>query len=383
MLLTLWRDISPIGQPLRRPTDRSPHVLVIGGGVIGLISWVLLDRGYRVTILSSAWTSDEQRLTSQIAGALWEFLPGVCGQHTDNISLAHSKHWAMTSYHMNEITASGVRCFHQGADIIKKRGINLLYGAVDVHELLAPVIGTDKAMGWLMELVRNKGANLVTETIRDSLVDMEDELRTRFGADVIVNATGLQGQVLAGDESVYPIRGGLIRVINDGSDFPKVDAALIITADAAQSLNKIIFLMPRNDHILLIGGINEPHEWNLDLTLDTAIVRRTRERCEKFLPELERARLDPDYPFAQGLRPFRGQNVRVERELRRASSRIVHSYGHGGSGWSLSFGCAQDVALLVDEVLGGAPAKPMSEVAREWKAAEAWGRTIIYLVYTQ
>ncbi|KAI6080103.1 hypothetical protein F4821DRAFT_94352 [Hypoxylon rubiginosum] len=53
---------------------------------------VLLDRGYHITILSSAWTSYEQRLTSQIAGALWEFPPGVCGQHTDNISLAHSKH---------------------------------------------------------------------------------------------------------------------------------------------------------------------------------------------------------------------------------------------------------------------------------------------------
>ncbi|KAI6080282.1 hypothetical protein F4821DRAFT_67696 [Hypoxylon rubiginosum] len=119
----------------------------------------------------------------------------------------------------------------------------------------------------------------------------------------------------------------------------------------------------------MIGGITEPHEWNLDLTLDTAIVRRMRECCEKFLPGLERARLDPGYPFAQGLRPFRGQNVKVERELRREGSRIVHSYGHRGPGWSLSFGCAQDVALLVNEVLRGVPAKPMSEVVREWKAA--------------
>lgn len=72
MSLTLWKDISPLGQRLREPTSRSPHVLVIGGGVTGLISsWVLLDRGYHVTILSEAWTSDEQRLTSQIAGALY------------------------------------------------------------------------------------------------------------------------------------------------------------------------------------------------------------------------------------------------------------------------------------------------------------------------
>ncbi|KAI1088725.1 FAD dependent oxidoreductase [Rostrohypoxylon terebratum] len=409
MPLTLWRDISPVGQPLRRPTSKSPHVLVIGGGVTGLISaWVLLDRGYRVTIVSSAWASDEQRLTSQIAGALWEFPPAVCGQHTDKISLAHSKHWSMTAYHiwdgiasipqlseasgvrmmpsdfffpdivesdkaqvekMTEIMASGVRGFYRGADIIDERGIDPSYGAVDAYELLAPVIDTDKAMGWLTELVEGKGAELVTETIHNDLVEVEDELRARFNADVIINCTGLQAQELAGDESVYPIRGGLIRVINDGSDFPKVDAALTITADAAHSANEIIFLVPRNDNILLIGGITEPHEWNLDLTLDTPIIQRMRERCEKFLPGLENARVDPDYPFAQGLRPFRGQNVRCERELRRTGSRIVHSYGHGGAGWSLSFGCAQDVAMLVDEALEGIPARPMSETVFERKAA--------------
>ncbi|OTB04111.1 hypothetical protein M426DRAFT_321211 [Hypoxylon sp. CI-4A] len=409
MPLTLWRDISPLAQPLRRPNNKSPHVLVIGGGVTGLISsWVLLDRGYRVTIVSSAWASDEQRLTSQIAGALWEFPPAVCGQHTDKISLAHSKHWSMTAYHiwdgiasipalseasgvrmmpsdfffpdpidgdeaqvtkMTEIMASGVRGFYRGADIIDDRGIDPSYGAVDAYELLAPVIDTDKAMQWLMELVESKGANMVTETIHDDLVEIEDELLARFDADIIINCTGLQAQELAGDESVYPIRGGLIRVINDGTDFPKVDAALTITADAAHSSNEIIFLVPRNDNILLIGGITEPHEWNLDLTLNTPIIRRMRERCEKFLPGLENARVDPDYPFAQGLRPFRGQNVRVERELRRTGSRIVHSYGHGGAGWSLSFGCAQDVSMLVDEALKGLPARPMSETVFERKSA--------------
>ncbi|KAK6955984.1 hypothetical protein Daesc_003631 [Daldinia eschscholtzii] len=409
MTLTLWKDISPMGQPLRQPSSKSPHVLIIGGGVTGLISaWVLLDKGYRVTVVSSAWVNDEQRLTSQIAGALWEFPPAVCGQHTDKISLAHSKHWSMTAYHiwdgiasipalseasgvrmmpsdfffpepvesdkaqvskMTEIMASGVRGFYRGADIIDERGIDPSYGAVDAYELLAPVIDTDKAMVWLTELVESKGANLVTETIRGDLVEIEDGLRARFEADAIVNCTGLQAQELAGDESVYPIRGGLIRVINDGTDFPKIEAALTITADAAHSANEIIFLVPRNDNILLIGGITEPHEWNLDLNLNTPIIRRMRERCERFLPGLENARVDPEYPFAQGLRPFRGQNVRVERELRRTGSRIVHSYGHGGAGWSLSFGCARDVATLVDEALEGVPARPMSETAFERKAA--------------
>jgi D-amino-acid oxidase len=96
-----------------------------------------------------------------------------------------------------------------------------------------------------------------------------------------------------------------------------------------------------------------------------------RERCEKFLPGLENAVLDPVYPFAQGLRPFRAKNVRVERELRRPS-RIIHSYGQGGAGWSLSFGCAEDVLKLVEEALADIPAMTMLEktVALRHSAAE-------------
>lgn len=265
---------------------------------------------------------------------------------------------------MREIMASGVRGFHRGVDIMDSRRVDAAYGAVDAYELMAPIIDTDKAMEWLTGLVRDKGADLVTETIQADLLDVEETLLARFDADVIVNCTGLQGQVLAGDRSVYPIRGGLIRVINDGSDFPKVEAALTITADAVHDSNEIIFLVPRNDNVLLIGGIAEPHKWELDLTLDSPIIRRMRERCEAFLPSLKAARVDPDYPLAQGLRPFRASNVRVERELRDPTSRVVHSYGQGGAGWSLSFGCAEDVLALVQETLAGVVARPMKEMIR-------------------
>ncbi|KAJ7019245.1 nucleotide-binding domain-containing protein [Mycena alexandri] len=397
MTLTLWKDLSPLGRPLREPSSTSPHVLIIGGGVTGLTTaWVLLDRGYRVTVVSSAWVSSERRLTSQIAGALWEYPPAVCGRHTDAISIAHSKKWVMTAYHifdalasipevshasgirmlpstfffptevendaeqyskMTEIIASGVRGFRRDAHLIEERRCARSYGVVDAYELIVPIIDTDQAMEWLTELVASKGAKCVTETIVGDLLQAEDTLRNRFKVDAIVNCTGLGAEALADDKTVYPIRGGLIRVVNDGVDFPKVEAALTITADAVHNVDEIIFLVPRNDNILLIGGITEPHKNLLDYTLETPIINRMRARCEAFLPGLEKARLDPDYPLAQGLRPFRGQNVRVERELRRAGSRIVHSYGHGGSGWSLSFGCAADVAKLVEEALAGVPAK--------------------------
>lgn len=74
--------------------------------------------------------------------------------------------------------------------------------------------------------------------------------------------------------------------------------------------------------------------------MDDPEIVRMRERCNNFVPGLENAELDPD-PFVQGLRPFRDANVRVERELRSkpdgSPSHIIHSYGQGGSGFTLSY----------------------------------------------
>lgn len=409
--LVLGENLSLDPERLVDAGPNSPRVLIIGGGVIGLTqAWVLLDRGYHVTVVAKEWASfgTEQRLTSQIAGALWEYPPAVCGQHTDAISLSHSKRWAMVAYQiwdavaadaelsaasgvrtvnshfffphameqnpaqlqkMLEMQRAGIRGFVRDRKIKRAEGISPAYGAVDSYEILAPVIDTDQAMSWLQNLVKSKGADLITETLRGDLIWQEDTLLERFNADLIVNCTGLAGAELAGDTSCYPIRGGLIRVINDGRDFPKITRALTISADVA---NEIVFIVPRNDNILLIGGITEPNKWDLDLSLESPIIQRMRRRCEEFLPDLKKARLDEEYPFAQGLRPFRGQNVRIERELRRKArkapegdqvklvrSRIIHSYGHGGAGWSLGFGCAADVANLVKDVLDGKEAEPM------------------------
>ncbi|MCJ1473670.1 hypothetical protein MMC13_002321 [Lambiella insularis] len=408
--LAFWRDLTPFPSPLQTPTTSSPRVLVVGAGVTGLITaWVLLDKGYHVTILAKDWASygSGKRLASQIAGALWEFPPAVCGQHTDAISLQHSKRWCIVAYHiwdaiaaspelsqlsgvkmkpadfffpvpieedmgemskMLEIVSSGMRGFHRGAEIIKDRGVDESYGVVDAYEHLAPIIDTDQSMKWLTDLVERKGARLFTRAIKGDLLHQETDLRAAYQADIIINATGLAGLELAGDQSCYPIRGGLIRVINDGSDFPKLNHALTM---ADHTSNEIVFIVPRNDNIMLLGGIVEPHKNELSLTLDSPIIKRMRARCEAFLPCLKSARLDPEYPLAQGLRPFRQHNVRVERELRPRAlnegdedtalpSRIIHSYGQGGAGWSVSFGCAADVVMLVEEALLDLPPRAMA-----------------------
>ncbi|KAF9031560.1 nucleotide-binding domain-containing protein [Hymenopellis radicata] len=359
-----------------RPTMPSPdtpkkRILVVGGGVTGFTTaWALLDAGYDVTIVAERWADPKNRITSQIAGALWEFPPAVCGKHTDVISLHNSKRWCMTAYRafdklqeimprddyldhgkmedmpdrgqldkFEEIMAQkDIKGVRRDANIVHEHEVNQKAGVVDAYQHLAPVIDTDAYMHWLRFVLVCKGAVMETRRINGDLLDQEEELLAEYGADAIVNATGLAGLELAGDDSVYPLRGALIRVVNDGTKFPKVTEALAVTHDDTRGEDEDIVFIPE--------------------------IIRMRQRCNNFVPGLEHAEYDPDTPLVQGLRPFRGSNVRVERELRprsdRSSSRIVHSYGQGGAGFSLSFGCASDVLELIEEMEKGLPAMKMS-----------------------
>ncbi|KAJ5081226.1 hypothetical protein N7456_013464 [Penicillium angulare] len=404
-ILQLTEDISVAHTPLIFPSLNSPHILVIGGGVTGLVtSWLLLDHGYRVTMVSKEWASYGlgQRLTSQISGALWELPPTECGgvsaveQQLNEGDLKTVQEWAQYSFKIyaklalnKEVArASGVKLrtctsfqtyrvsddelkfrkmelarqispesFQQGLELASKYGVdtNAFGGLKDAYEHLAPVIDTDTAMSFLMRLVRAKGAKFHTDTILGNLIDQEAHILRMYQADAIVNATGMARE-LASDKEVYPLRGGVLRVINDGTDFPKIDNSLIVAADKKDdgTYGERAFVVPRNDNILILGSIEQAHEWDLNLNINSPIVQQMRVRCEEFLPVLKKARLDPRYPLAQGLRPYRSSRIRVEREGNASNgqqSRIVHCYGHGGAGWSLAFGSSRECIRLVEETI--------------------------------
>jgi glycine/D-amino acid oxidase-like deaminating enzyme len=69
------------------------------------------------------------------------------------------------------------------------------------------------------------------------------------------------------------------------------------------------------------------------------------DRAEQFVPGISKARIISEFT---GLRPGRTK-IRVEEEKVTAGSKqlpVIHNYGHGGSGATLSWGCAKEVAEL-------------------------------------
>ena len=360
--------------------DCKGRVLVVGAGASGLTTALCLRRrGLEVTVVAEKFAP---QVTSVVAGALWEWPPAVCGHHQDQVSLARSKGWSRTSYSifadlardpatgvfMRTVTfyfrhpveqgsphfqkmkelQENVRDFTHDAALIAANGVNPESGMQDAHSHTAPMIDTDVYMSWLLGQVQNVGCRVLKLKIDGVLREQERSLKQQFQVDAIVNCAGLGSAELA-NESMYPLRGALVRIRNDGKNFPRINQAHYVAHDENTNEPGFIFIVPRGNDMLVLGGLAEPNLWDLDIGLHNyEPIRDMYRRCIDFLPVLKNAAIDPNEPVRAGLRPFRQQNVRLEHE---ADTCIFHNYGHGGAGITFSWGCAIEVAEMVQRLL--------------------------------
>jgi D-amino-acid oxidase len=102
------------------------------------------------------------------------------------------------------------------------------------------------------------------------------------------------------------------------------------------SSGDLTYVVPRA-HDIVVGGTEQQGEWSRTPSPDDA--EAILERARRLVPELTGAAV---LRHRVGLRPARPQ-VRVER-----AGEVVHCYGHGGAGVTLSWGTADEVAELVD-----------------------------------
>ena len=150
-------------------------------------------------------------------------------------------------------------------------------------------------------------------------------------AGVVVNCAGLGARALAGDASMVAVRGQVVRVEQFGLDRYILDE---------QSPDGIAYVYPRSNDVVL-GGTREPGNERIEPDPETA--REIVRRCSLLEPRVAAARI---VSHAVGLRPGR-PTVRLEAERPGPGRLLVHDYGHGGSGVTLSWGCAEDVAALI------------------------------------
>ncbi|MET7605759.1 FAD-dependent oxidoreductase [Streptomyces avermitilis] len=311
-------------------TGQSGEVIVVGGGVIGLTTAIVLaESGRRVRV----WTREPvERTTSAVAGALW--WPYRIEPE------ASARAWALASFDVYEELATrpgrtGVRMVEgvQGGTTLEEtdawasgRALGLRAATAEEYPggglwARLPLIDMPAHLRWLRERFTAAGGTVEARAVTD-LAEAE--------APVVVNCTGLGARDLVPDTSVRPVRGQLVVVENPG-----IRTWLVSTGADGE----MAYFFPQPGRLLL-GGTAVEDEWSLvpDPAVAEAIVRR----CAAWRPEIAGARV---LEHRAGLRPARG-TVRLERELLSDGRVLVHNYGHGGAGVTVAWGCAQEAGGL-------------------------------------
>jgi D-amino-acid oxidase len=144
-------------------------------------------------------------------------------------------------------------------------------------------------------------------------------------------------RTLVPDPSVTPVRGQVVVVSNPG--LTEFFVGNGVDAD------DLTYLFPHRD-IVVLGGTQEHGNWSR--VPDPVTAERILAACTAVEPRLADATV---LVHRVGLRPARPQ-VRLEAQIIAGGPHIVHNYGHGGAGVSLSWGCARDTAKLAIAALG-------------------------------
>eukprot|EP00479_Gromia_sphaerica_P003228 TRINITY_DN13770_c0_g1_i1.p1 TRINITY_DN13770_c0_g1~~TRINITY_DN13770_c0_g1_i1.p1 ORF type:complete len:116 (-),score=11.58 TRINITY_DN13770_c0_g1_i1:266-613(-) len=113
---------------------------------------------------------------------------------------------------------------------------------------------------------------------------------------------------------MHALRGGIIRLKNDGINIPKFNESFVIQRDHNDKGNQFIFIVPRGEDTLILGGITEPHEYDTNVGLDYKPYQEMYENNCNLIPMLRNAKIDEREPVRVGLRPYTTKNVQLYRQ---------------------------------------------------------------------
>jgi D-amino-acid oxidase len=307
--------------------------VVVGAGVIGLTTAICAaEAGLAVEV----WTADPpERTTSAVAGAL---LGPAVGPPDDPVT-----RW----------TLAGDRVFRTLADdpstgvrVARGRLVSNLgdtpppwaadlpgYAPLGVHERAGfglgfwvdlPVADMRAYLPYLRHRLSGAGGRLVERRVSR----LEDGFAA---APTVVDCTGVAARGLAGDDGVRAVKGQHVVVANPGID--------TFFYEGGAPGDTWTGYFPHGDRVVL-GGYAGAGDWSLEP--DPAVSAGIVARCAAVEPALGTAEV---LAVEVGLRPERNPpRLAVETV---DGGRIVHSYGHGSVGVTVSWGCARDALALI------------------------------------
>jgi D-amino-acid oxidase len=322
-------------------SDRK-DVLVVGCGVIGLTAARRLQAaGHRVRIVARELPPET---TSNRAAAVW--LP-FKAEPAERVAW-----WSQATYRacrpLAEEAASGVvfvpltRVSRRPLEEPPWLRPDIPFRHLDAAEVPngyshgwraeVPFFHARRFLAWLLAGFAAAGGEVVRREVA-SLAEAAEV--ARFGKEgVVVNCTGLGAREVVGDASMFPIRGQIAvarapghlehRIDDDDEDAPA-------------------YVLPRGDGEVVLGGTAQRGDGRTEA--DAGEEASILARCRPLLPPA--ASVIQVVRRVVGLRPGRPA-VRLEVEPGAAGGRpVVHDYGHGGSGFTVCWGCADEVAVLV------------------------------------
>ena len=320
-------------------------VAIIGAGVSGLTCGVVFaERGYRTAIFAE---ETGQQTTSGAAAALW--FP-YDAEPADKVIA-----WALQTFRvlvdLTRVAASGVsiielRQFSRageiqipdwaiplGAKSIIESSPSVMSSEVETSlavnsffksgfTLRAPLTDTTIYLDYLAARFLKAGGEINANVHFQKLEDVDQQF------ELVINCAGIGARELVHDVDLEPHRGQVAIV-------PRIeDLSCAIVCDDAP----LMYAIPRRNDCVF-GGTND---LSSDLAADAATTDQIIAECSRVL------NIDKPNILAErvGLRPFRKSGVRLERDELRDGRTVIHNYGHGGSGFTLSWGCAREVVDL-------------------------------------
>jgi D-amino-acid oxidase len=317
--------------------DDSFDVLVLGAGVVGLTSAIgLAEAGLRVAVQAA---EPPAATTSVAAGALWgTHLVGaddrVARWAGETRAVLATLDLAAGVHACDGVMAVAVPQDSpaDGLHYVRCELADLPPGYVAGWRVTAPLVAMPAYLGYLADRLARADGRVLGQRTFTTLAEVAESCP----APVIVSCPGAGARDLVPDPSVTPVRGQVVVVANPGiTEFFVGDH---------EDPDDITYLFPHGETVV-VGGTQE--HGNASRSPDPGTAERMLAAAVVVEPRLAGATV---LGHRVGLRPVRPQ-VRLEPEALPDGRIMVHNYGHGGAGVSLSWGCAAETVRLVHAAL--------------------------------